>query len=66
MFSNSNWIKVRGRRALLATLLIGIAIGAGGAAWSSVEMASAPLASPVSSREIDGFDRFANVGFPAD
>jgi serine protease Do len=44
VLKNSGWIRLRGHSALVVTLLAGVALGAGGVAWSAANRVGPPLA----------------------
>ena len=58
MFTNTQWTNGRGLRVMLAALLVGTALGAGGVAWSSSDFQTptAPLsvAVPAQTSEMPG------------
>lgn len=61
MNMNSNWLGNSGRRALFAALLAGVALGAGGVAWSSGEIAGGPISVPVAANQPGFADLVARV-----
>lgn len=48
---NSDWLGNSGRRALFAALLAGVALGAGGVAWSSGDITGGPISVPVAANQ---------------
>lgn len=61
MNMNSNWLGSSGRRALFAALLAGVALGAGGVAWSSGEITGGPISVPAASNQPGFADLVARV-----
>jgi serine protease Do len=61
MLNNSGWIRLRGRSALLATLLAGVAFGAGSVAWSAAGTAGPPLGLPPMTNQAGFADLVAKV-----
>ena len=61
MNMNSNWLGSSGRRALFAALLAGVALGAGGVAWSSGEIAGGPISIPAATNQPGFADLVARV-----
>lgn len=58
---NSDWLGNSGRRALFAALLAGVALGAGGVAWSSGEIAGGPISVPAAANQPGFADLVARV-----
>jgi len=58
---NSDWVGSSSRRALFAALLAGIALGAGGIAWSSGEIPGGPISVPVAANQPGFADLVARV-----
>lgn len=58
---NSDWLRGGGRRTLFAALLAGVALGAGGVAWSSGEIAGGPISVPAAANQPGFADLVARV-----